>query len=189
MGPKVTNFLKRIPILCGLIGCTRENHIETSKEVFSNTVIGFMPVWLGGWILYVTDTKSLPEPSFITSMLSTVRQGELYMYCTAILAPVFYLALKQERRMKRFPGAHSHILFVVIILVICAVAFGLLRAGVGLNQGFIFKFSVYLFCFSFVLSYLASVYDKSRGPSAADEAKKEEDDFAGKFDEHRNPTK
>jgi hypothetical protein len=144
-----------------------------------------MPIWLGTLIVYATGAVTGSDGLNI-AFQSTIARGELFMYATAFLAPVYWIALIDRPSLRRFPGKVSHIVLMVIISVIAAVFFGLLTAGNKLNQNFTFKMSTVMFFMSLILMYLGILYHESLVRSAAKQMKDDEAEFSAEFREHRN---
>src|SRR4029077_347599 len=138
------NTLREIPILGGLIDCGGQDHWESLGQTTVLFVLSSMPIWLGTLIVYATGDK-VGHGAVKTALLSTVGRGELFMYSTAFLAPIFWIALTDRPNMRVFPGKVSHIVLMVIISVIAAVFFGLQTAGNRLIQPFTFDLSVWMF--------------------------------------------
>jgi DNA adenine methylase len=84
--------------------------------------------------------------------------GELFMYCTALLAPLFWVALTEPPGDREFPSKVSHMVFIGVINVVAAVCFALMAAGKHLNPIFTVRGSGYMFKASIVLLYLGTVY-------------------------------
>jgi hypothetical protein len=181
----VLNMLREVPIFGGLVDCDLRDHWESLGQTTVLFVLSVMPIWLGTLIVYATGQTS-GCLGFKLAFVSTISKGELFMYSTAFLAPIFWIALTDRPNMRVFPGKVSHIVLMVIISVIAAVFFGLLTAGDRLNQNFTFRLSVVMFFTSLVLLYLGILYHESRIEDAPTIMKKDEGSFSAEFREHRN---
>ena len=107
------------------------------------------------------------------------------MYCTALLAPMFWVVLIDPLGSPTFPSKVSHMVLIVVIDLIAALFFGLIVAGSRLNEHFISSLSLTMFIVSIVLLYLGTVYHESQVANAATEFKKQETDFSRALREHR----
>jgi len=154
---RTLNFASKLPLLEGLPDCTRENYYEAFKEVFSNVLFSTMPIWLS-FFAFIWKSADLK-----TATNSILGHGELLMYATSILAPIFYMVFKNfdTNTTKKFPGAFSHIILVTVIFVICSFAFGVLRSE-SLPMDTLFYWSLSLYIISLILIYLATVFSNSR---------------------------
>lgn len=176
---------REVPILGGLIDCDGHDHWESLGQTTVLFVLSSMPIWLGTLIVYATGDK-VGHGAVKTALLSTVGRGELFMYSTAFLAPIFWMALTDRPNMRVFPGKVSHIVLMVIISVIAAVFFGLQTAGNRLIQPFTFDLSVAMFVTSLVLLYLGILYHEHRIEPAPELMQKGEEGYARDYKRHRD---
>jgi hypothetical protein len=174
---------REVPIFGGLVDCRGRDHWDALGQSFVLFVLSSMPIWLGTLIVYAMGDK-VGCLGFKLALLSTFSRGELFMYATASLAPIFWIALTEPPGAREFPGKVSHIVLMVIISVIAAVFFGLLTAGNRLNMRFTFDLSVLMFLGSVVLLYLGILYHESQIRDAAPIMKKQEEDFSAEYREH-----
>jgi len=178
--------VREIPIFGGLVDCDGRDHWESLGQTTVLFVLSSMPIWLGTLIVYATGEKT-GCAGFKLAFLSTIGRGELFMYSTAFLAPIFWIALADKPNIRVFPGKVSHIVLMVIISVIAAVFFGLLTAGNRLNQHFTLWLSVGMFFTSLILLYLGILYHENRIKYAPTEMKKDQDSFVAEYNsEHGN---
>jgi hypothetical protein len=181
----VKDYAKEVPVLGGLVDCDGRDYWESLGQTTVLFVLSTMPIWLGTLIVYVTGEKT-GCLGFKVAFFSTIARGELFMYATAFLAPVFWIALTERPGARVFPGKVSHIVLMVIILVIAAVFFGLLTTGTRLNQGFTLRLAAAMFFCSLVLLYLGILYHEHRIRDAGPVMRKDEENFAAEYREHRN---
>jgi hypothetical protein len=179
------DYARETPILGGLVDCDGREHWEALGQTTVLFLLSAMPIWLGTLIVYATGEMTGPL-GLTKAFFSTITRGELFMYSTAFLAPIFWIALADRPRIPVFPGKVSHIVLMVIISVIAAVFFGLETAGNRLNQGFTLKLSGVMFFTSLVLLYLGILYHEHRIKDGASLMKEEEQAFSAKYREHRN---
>lgn len=179
------NMLREIPIFGGLVDCDGRDHWESLGQTTVLFLLSAMPIWLGALIVYATGQVTGCKGAKL-ALLSTISRGELFMYSTASLAPIFWIALADKPNVRVFPGKVSHIVLMVIISVIAAVFFGLEIAGNKLNQGFVLKLSVVMFFTSVILLYLGILYHESRIEYAPAIMRQDTENFAAGYREHRN---
>jgi hypothetical protein len=177
--------VREIPVFGGLVDCDGRDHWESLGQTTVLFVLSAMPIWLGTLIVYATGERT-GCVGLRAAFFSNISRGELFMYSTAFLAPIFWIALADRPNMRVFPGKVSHIVLMVIISVIAAVFFGLLTAGSRLNQSFTLKLSVVMFFTSLTLLYLGILYHEHRIKDAPAVMKKDEEDFSAGYREHRN---
>jgi hypothetical protein len=120
-----------------------------------------------------------------SAFYSTISNGELFMYCTALLAPMFWIALDDPPGAGVFPSKKSHMFLIGIINVVATGFFALGIAGKHLNPHVTFKISTYMFYVSLALLYLGTVYHVNRMPDGAEVFKEQEESFSAKVGKHR----
>lgn len=122
--------------------------------------------------------------TFGTALKRTVMHGELFMYGTALLAPIFWVALVDPPGARVFPSRTIHMVLIALTELVASVFFGLTVAGTSLRQPFIFQLSVVIFFASLVLLYLGTLYHSNR-LNAAEAFKQDEQGFAQAYEEHQ----
>jgi hypothetical protein len=176
--------LRAIPLLGGLVDCDGEDHWDSVQQTTVILILSTMPIWLGTLIIFGLGDPST-GPSLKIAFYSTIFGGELFTYCTALLAPIFWIALVDPPRARRFPSKISHMLLIAVVNTIAAAFFGLGIARQRVNPQFAFRFSVILFVLSLLLLYLGTVYHTSRTSDPPAEFKKQEKEFSHDVNEHR----
>jgi hypothetical protein len=176
--------VRRFPLFGGLADCDGEDHWESLQQTSVILILSTMPIWLGTVIIVaLADANS--GVTLKAAFYSTIFGGELFTYCTALLAPIFWIALVDPPRARKFPSKISHMVLIAVINTIAAAFFGLGIARQKVNPGMSFKFSIFLFVLSLILLYLGTVYHINRTSDAPAEFKKQEQEFAEGYGEHR----
>ncbi len=179
-------YAKEFPVLGGLVVCDGRDHWEALSQTTVLFVLSTMPIWLGTLIVYATG-EIIGRAGWKLAIHNTIARGELFMYATAFLAPVFWMALTDRPGQRAFPGKLSHIILMVVILVVAAVFFGLITAGNKLNQRFTLGLADATFITSLALLYLGILYHEHRDRrDAAAVMKGQEEDFSAKYREHKH---
>lgn len=175
-------ILRKLPLLGGLAHCRLSDHEDASKEFGVNFVFSTAPIWLGGLIIFALDqAQNKTFFSLLIAMIGTVRGGELFMYSTAMVAPIVYLALKPEKGVPIFPGQMSHVVFITIVAIVSSAFFAIQRTGVWIDTNITFPLSVGLYILSLILLYLATVYKNYQLTGAPDEARGQTAEFVEEF--------
>jgi hypothetical protein len=174
--------IRRIPLFGPLVDCHARDHAETLGQTLIVLLLSTAPLWLGGLVIFGIS----PEDSFTlgASLRRTIGHGELFMYGTALLAPMFWVALVDPPGARVFPSKIIHMVLIAVIELIASVFFGLTVAGNHLRQPFVFHLSVGIFLASLVLLYLGTLYHSNR-LNAAEAFKQDEQDFSQAYEEHR----
>lgn len=174
-----------LPLFGGLVDCSLRDHWESIGQVTVVTVLSTVPIWLATLILF-GESSHLNHAALVAALCSTIAHGELFMYSTALLAPLFWIALVDPRGAgHEFPSRVSHMLLIAIIDLIAGGFFGQLVSGSKANEAFIFQLSVGIFMVSLVLLYLGTVYHVHQVPDVRAEFRKQEDEFSSAYGEHR----
>jgi hypothetical protein len=157
---KAKGFLRGLPLIGPLAGCTRSDHAEAIKQVVITLLFGTAPFWLGALLF-----KALSSDEHITLMMafwSTVWDGELFMCATSLLAPIFWIALDDPKGVAKFPSRSIMMVAVALIAVVASVFFAVGLSRTHLQQPFTFHVSVYTFWAAVAVLYLSTVYHTSR---------------------------
>lgn len=178
--------LRGVPLFGGLVECDRDDHWKAVQQTTVVLLLSTMPVWLGTVIIFALG-ESASAAAFWASFLNTITKTrtELFMISTALLAPIFWMALKDPKGAREFPSKISHMILVTLINSVAAVFFGLTTAGEKLHPRISFWLSVLLFLASLGLLYLGTVYHEHRMPDAPDVFRKQEEEFSEGYGEHR----
>ena len=181
------SYARRTPLFGGLVDCDGEDHWEAFGQTIVVLLFSTAPIWLATLIVYGSGA-SLGYADLRNALHGSVAKGELFMYCTALLAPIFWVALADVPGARAFPSKRSHMVFIGVIDLIAALFFGLISAGKQLNSVFTLEASTYMFLTSIILLYLGTVYHVSRvadATAATAEFKRQETDFTAAVREQR----
>ena len=174
---------RRLPLLGPVVDCSMKDLVETIYQTFIVLLLSTAPLWLGGLVIFIVSTQD--SLTLLAALKQTVDHGQLFMYCTSLLAPMFWVALVDPPGARIFPSKIAHMVLIAVIELIASVCFGLTVAGNHLRQPFTFHLSVFIFTASLILLYLGTAYHSSRLPSPAEAFKRGEDDFSEAYEAHR----
>jgi len=160
--------VRHLPLVGGLPECRLVHYVESFKEIFVNFVLSTSPLWLGSLITFGIDTKR-PKTfhEYVSALMQSFSGGEMLIYATAAIAPMFYFALITNTGKRDFPGRLSHIVCGLLIFMICTTLFGVQRSGVKIDPNFILPTALYIYGFSLTMIFIATTYRNWRG--SADE--------------------
>lgn len=175
-GDALKRRIRYIPLFGPMVDCRARDYWETSGQTFVILLISTAPLWLGGLVVFGVNFQT--NITIQAAFTSTIEHGELFMYCTALLAPLFWVALVDIPGGRPFPTKISHMVSMAVVDTIASVFFGLTVAGKQLRQPFAFWLSVSVFLASLTLLFLGTVYHSRRQPDPAEAFKQEEDDFS-----------
>ena len=179
-------FCRGIPILGGLVDARWRDHREAISEVGINIVLSTAPIWLGCLFLVVVRKFEMPMWDVVNA---NVENGELFIYSTGSVAPLFYFIFKEDEGTKKFPNARSFMVFSAIVLLVggCGFAITRLLKVLGMaspwDERTLFACSLSLYLASAVIVYLAHVYRNWRESGAASAFSTATNDFVTAFNE------
>ena len=178
-------IFRKIPLFGPLADCPMSAHWNAVREMVTILTLSTVPLWLGSLLQFFVN-HGTTWVEYETAFVSTVSGGELFLYCTSLLAPICWIALIDPPGARKFPSKLAHILLLFIINVIAAGVFGLQKGGQTLNYRVPLVFSYWLFAVSVVLLYLGTVYHNNRVPDFAGVFASEEDDYLERFRKEDN---
>lgn len=165
----IKKLLRKLPIFGALIDVRARNHAEAILEVAVNIGLSTMPVWLGAIIMLADKNTS---NGWLDHVIINVYKGELFIYATALLGPLFYFIFKEYKEFPKFPSARFFMISSVLILAVSVALFAVQRTeafaeGLNLDRSYIFSLSWKVYLFSVCTVYLAYVYKNFAETSAA----------------------
>ena len=104
------------------------------------------------------------EGTWIQLMLDNVQSGELFLYATALLGPLYYFIFKEYTNVPNFPKGRSFMVAACVILIISVGLFSAQRVEILFNResildsAMIFSWSWKIYVMSVAVVYLAHVY-------------------------------
>lgn len=175
-------MVERLPLVGDLVNCRGKDFWEALVEVFSKQIFSLSPIWI--WAFYMSLSEQGKDKTILGIIKDTVSHGELFLFCTSLLAPIFYMALSEHKGSKDFKRRLAIIILTVIILILTTIFYISNRKGEPFNTQNIFPYSVTFYALSALLLYIATVYNNS-SRSAAEEFQKVENEFAEQYNNHR----
>jgi hypothetical protein len=142
-------------------------HRAALHQFFIVTLISTCPIWLGAvYVWLVKEDAEVSFGSFVVSMKSSLLDGELFFYCTSVLATIFYLGtkdigLRNWRNWPSFPYRSWFLTLSLLGLLISVVFFSANFANPVKASDTVFFVSFYVYIFSLILYYIATVIDSA----------------------------
>lgn len=157
---------------------TGNDYREALRELSISLVISTMPVWLGMLIIWSRSSN--------VDIWSVIQHGELFMYASAVVAPVLYIVARDRYSNRSgFPGKVS---FMIAVIVVAMTSAGFYTMNLIEAQNFprkVIILSAIIFFISVCVNYLALVFNNTFTPNPTAEMQAQEDNFNEKFMEHR----
>lgn len=190
--------LTKLWLVGTLFKCTKDNFLGAFYELLHGLVFATMPFWLGGLVLMVlappptsvelSDTNAFAFwiGHYWHSVVSTLSKGELLVFAISLLSPTLWLVTYEPKGADKLPHRRPVSTLAVIVIVIGAVLFALLKKNDGINVNAVFWISVTLTCLAFCLRYLGFVYHGYRLPDVSEiQLRQPTEDWMKSVDIHR----
>ncbi len=183
---RLINFKKRcskIPVFGGLFLCQKKDFMNSSQEFGWNVLWSFSPLLIAIFVLFFT--READNFDFINNSINLIKNGELFLYCTSLVAPIFYIILDERPGLLKYPSKKLQTGLFIVLMGIAGLFFTLKRAGIQFYQSSITDFSfVYLFI-CLVYLFITLVYKNYRQPDPSSAIREEEEDFSSQAESHR----
>ncbi len=174
---RIKNFIRKwVPLVSSLIDCERRHQKDAAKEILLVLVLSLVPIW-GGALLGSTS----PKATYFGEFYKLIQNGELILYATSILAPIFYLVFHDPVGERPYPDRYFQGLIIIVLLIISLLLFSAQRSTAG--SSFIFAWSIVIFLISLVLLYLSTVFRNWMNDKP--DVKQSERDFLHDYGERR----
>ena len=163
-----------IPFAHDFHKCSYKDFREAGAEALITTFFSTMPLWIMpvlGPIIFST------EASFVDHLLGTIRGGELFVYCAALVGPLIYIITRRYGEISQnrnqfsftiqFPHGVAFVLFSALICIFAGFAFSLMKnpvfvptteTSLKFNPHGIFWASTFIYGLSLYCIFAASAY-------------------------------
>src|SRR5919106_5043011 len=137
----IGRILRSLPFVNDLIAARGRDHLEALKEVLLNVLLSTMPIWFGAFLMMTQPTSG----SYLDNLDINLRSGELYLYSTALLAPLYYFIFLEYGGGSTFPEKRLFMLIGLLIFLVATAFFTLRKSldiftlNLKLDEDFIFK--------------------------------------------------
>jgi len=169
------SWLQWIPLVSGLRYASGKDYAESGKEFAFTWTVSILPI-LASVLIELLTVGRAPSSSvnLLHMFYANLHTGEVFIYATAILAPVAFMMYKYNRDEKRFDDHLSFFFVLIVTIGLSAVMFGLQRTGVVKNPSLLDVSGLVLYLLALVVWFLSLIYDNVR--LNYNKAKKDEED-------------
>lgn len=155
-----------LPLVSGLPECKPYHYVDAVKEVVVNLILSTSPLWLGSLITFGIDIdRPKTFGNYESVLMKSLTDGAMLIYATAAIAPIFYFALTRPRTERDFPSRLSHVVFGLLIFMICTALFGVQQSGVKIDPNFVLPSSIAMYIIAILIIFIATVYRNWRDAS------------------------
>ena len=181
MAKNKKNRWRKFPLIGGLIDCKSQDYYKAFGELILTLLFSTLPIF----IALIVDHYKL-NLFFLESFKNNLSNGELFLYSTSILAPIFYTVLDDSGAKRTFPEKMPALIVYGGLMLISALVYALQKAGVALNSASLFQDSTIIFIISTFLLYLVIVLNNNRiSMNPQQEMQEQENDFVNEYKKHR----
>jgi hypothetical protein len=183
-----------LPIVGGLAYCSAKDHGKAAKEFLISVAFSTAGFWAS--VVILRTFKSNSNKSTLDLFLSTIGNGELFIFSVSFLGPILITSLADRKGKREFPGRDWHVFGLIALGILSALLFSLIKVlkNVPISSGIelldtidmhlVVQFSIWIAASAVFLRYLTIVYQKSLLTS--DELMLNQDaEFARSFAAHR----
>lgn len=176
-------FIKRTDSWWGKI---KHNPISVAfSELAFTLVFATFPFWFGGIVLlWLGANGSLGE-----AIISTMSNGELLLFSTTFLAPVFWIILQDPKGAGIFQYRLRYTVAVLIIMTLCAGGFSIIKARelfhLQTDYQLLINSSFVLAAASLILRFFALAHHNQRLQNPSEAMKEDESDYVDSYSKHR----
>lgn len=173
----LVRIFSKIPLFGGVIEAKSKSRLSACSELAISTIFSTSPIW---FFPILASTFIGNSPGFFDNFLSSVNQGDLFIYSSALVGPLIFAITKNYaawgsenpspnasrfgKLTFEFPSGKWFFLIAVAICAIAAICFGLLRFSnmglitVNIRSDNMLIASGWLYVFSLICLYAVSVY-------------------------------
>lgn len=169
-------------VIGGLSICRWRDFRGAVEEIAIKILLAAFPIYITVFLLMFGKT---PSYEFIPALLKNFENGELYLFCSSMLAAIFYFSWKDRSDRPRYPNYQSHILIVGVMMFFSALIFAFNRAGVWLSPSVVIVGSYFFFLLAFALVILATTINNALNSNPADLAAAATRAFTEDYSAHR----
>lgn len=144
-----------LSIINGLMSSKWKYHRKALTEVGVTALVSFFPLTASALTLFLMNSEAGSDTArLFGSLAEVVSRGELVVYASSIIAPVFYLCLREPPVI----GKISQFIMALIIFLLCCVMYTLNYSGVVKNVEFLVDLSYALIAFAIFVWYISTLF-------------------------------
>ena len=171
-----------LPVINGLMKSRLKHHKNALVEVGLTSLVSFFPLIASALTLTLINSSDKKEADFFISLTEVVSRGELVVYASSIIAPVFYLCLKEPPVIEKV----SQFALALIIFLLCTVMYTLNYSGVVTNFETLVNLSYWLIFSAIFVWYISTLFKEMTYNL---DFKESETDFAEAYAAHKRGDK
>jgi hypothetical protein len=183
--------LTAIPLIGPLFACRREDYFAATREFIIIIAFATATFWLSALFLVILDSGNTLSISAVFDL--TTKEGQLFIFATALLGPILVFATEDPPNARPFPARTWIIFALVLLAIVCSGSYAFTRGAgalnpkspIPLNQAFLANAAIACALIAASFRYIAILYNKYR--MRPEEVKASEESFNKEFARrHRN---
>lgn len=159
-------------------------HASALGEVICITIISLLPILVGTIIGYFQRIDKELQ-GYGTVIYNYLNNGELFLYCTSVLASVVFLA-SLDRASGRFPRRKWFILVSIVCIVLSILFFTLRRVEFAFDPVVAFTISCVIYVLSVFMYYWLTAARNADYPGYQEVMSEEASEFAKRLRDRRS---
>lgn len=187
----VRRWLSALALIGPLFACSKEDYFAATREFIIIIAFATATFWLSALFLVILDSGN--KLSYGDLFELTIKDGQLFIFATALLGPILVFAAEDPPNVRPFP-ARTWIMFALVLLaIVCSGSYAITKGASGLdpatpiplNKVFLANSAIACALIAAGFRYMAILYNKYR--MRPEEVKASEADFNKQFAKrHRN---
>lgn len=186
---RIRRGLSSLPLFGPLFACRKEDYSSATREFIIIISFATATFWLSALFLVILDSGN--KMTYPDLLAITIKEGQLFIFATALLGPILVFASEDPPNSKPFPARTWIILALVLLGIVCSGCYAFMRGASGmgstapirLNDRFLANAAIACASIAAAFRYLAILYNKYR--MRPEEVKASEEDFIDRF-RHRH---
>ena len=184
-------WLSTLPLIGPLFACSREDYFAATREFIIIIAFATATFWLSALFLVILDSGN--KLSYGDLFELTIREGQLFIFATALLGPILVFATEDPPNARPFPARTWIMLALVLLAIVCSGSYAFTKGAgaldpktpIPLNKAFLANAAIACALIAAGFRYMAILYNKYR--MRPEEVKASEEDFNKQFAKrHRN---
>lgn len=159
-------------------------HASALGEVIFVTIISLLPILVGTIIGYFQRIDKELQ-SYGTVIYNYLNNGELFLYCTSVLASVLFLA-SLDRAGGRFPRRKWFILVSIVCIVLSILFFTLRRVELPFDPLMAFIISCGVYVIALTMYYWLTAKKNADYPGYQEVMSEEASEFSRRLSDRRS---
>lgn len=182
---KTRRWLSALPLLGPLFACRKEDYVGATREFVIIIAFATATFWLSALFLAILDSAN--RLTYADLLALTIKEGQLFIFATALLGPILVFASEDPPNARPFPARTWIILVLVLLGIVCSGCYAFMRGAgatnaatpIQLNDRLLANAAIACAFIAAAFRYLAILYNKYR--MRPEEVKASEDDFIDQF--------